>query len=627
MSDGPFPPIADYAFLSDREVIALIAPSGDVEWLCLPRPDGPSIFGAMLDRSAGSFRVGPVDERVPAGRRYVPGTNVLETTWATPTGWLVVRDALLIGHVDAQETDADHDSPAHRADTLAMPSHQSEHTLLRELRCVHGTVDVTVRCDPMFDYGRRPAAWTTDGDVAIARGGPDDPVLRLCGDLPLDLATGAPAASHRMREGERGFIVLSWEEDEPRDLEDARERRAATEDYWRDWLEQGSFPDHRWRAHLQRSALVLKGLQYRPTGALLAAATTSLPELPGGERNWDYRYTWIRDSTFALWGLHTLGFDQEAVDFFGFVLGSAVAGGKQLQVLYGIGGETELPERTLDHLSGYEDSRPVRVGNGAYDQRQHDIWGAVLDSIWLHAKAVDGIGEQAWELLCRPVENAIAHWREPDRGIWEIRGQPQHFVSSKVMCWVACDRGARLAEKMGHPHEAERWQAEADLIRADVLANGVDEQGRLVQSYGSTALDASSLLAVLMRFLPADDPVAKATVLGVAEDLTHDGLVLRYRTSETDDGLTGGEGSFAICSFWLVSALVEIGEIADARRLCEKLISLASPLDLYAEEIDPVSGRHLGNFPQAFTHLALINAVTHLIRAEAGETTHEFHPN
>jgi GH15 family glucan-1,4-alpha-glucosidase len=289
--------------------------------------------------------------------------------------------------------------------------------------------------------------------------------------------------------------------------------------------------------------------------------------------------------------------------------------------MYGVGGERDLEERELLHLHGYEGARPVRIGNDAYQQRQHDMWGAMLDSVYLHTRSRDRLDEAIWPILVKQVEQAIAHWREPDRGIWEVRGEPKHFTSSKVMCWVACDRGARLARLREDHEQAERWQAAADEIKADVLAHGVDRRGVFTQHYESDALDASLLLLPLVRFLPPDDERIARTVHAIAEELTDDGLVLRYRTDQTDDGLTGREGAFTICSFWLVSALCEIGELDRARRLCERLLSFASPLDLYGEEIDPETGRHLGNFPQAFTHLALINAVMHVIHAEQSEAT------
>ncbi|MEA2229586.1 MAG: alpha,alpha-trehalase, partial [Solirubrobacteraceae bacterium] len=403
----------------------------------------------------------------------------------------------------------------------------------------------------------------------------------------------------------------------PETYDDAYRCLVRTADFWHEWLSRGEFPDHPWRTYLQRSALTLKGLTYAPTGAMVAAATTSLPETPGGLRNWDYRYSWIRDSTFMLWGLYTLGFDEEANDFFYFIRDVATAAQKdELQIMYGIGGETELPESELDHLTGYEGARPVRVGNGAYEQRQHDVWGALLDSIYLHTKSRDGLAESTWQILCRQVDQAIQRWREPDRGIWEVRGEPRHFTSSKLMCWVACDRGARLARLRQTEDNAERWQAAADEIHADICANAVDARGVFCQHYETEALDASCLLIPLVRFLPPDDERVIATVNAIDEELSEHGLVLRYRVEETDDGLVGEEGAFAICSFWLVSALAEIGETARARDMCEKLLGFASPLGLYAEEIDAHSGRHLGNFPQAFTHLALINAVMHVIRAD-----------
>jgi GH15 family glucan-1,4-alpha-glucosidase len=611
---SPFPPIAEYGFLSDREVTALVGPSGSVEWLCAPRPDSPSIFGAILDRSAGAFRLGPAELLVPAGRRYMPGTNVLETTWQTRTGWLIVRDALVMGPWRDDERPEGYRRPP--------GDYRAEHMLLRVVRCIQGQVDLVLNCEPAFDYGRADAKWEYAGagwTEATARGGDGDPQLRLTTDMRLGLEGRAAVAFTRLNDGESAFAALSWNGDPravPASADDAWQQVYETADFWRAWLNMGEFPDHPWRSHLQRAALTLKGLTYAPTGALIAAPTTSLPETPGGERNWDYRYSWVRDATFALWGLYTLGFDFEANSFFYFIA-DQVKDGSGLHVMYGVGGETDLPEETLDHLTGYEHARPVRIGNGAFEQNQHDVWGALLDSVYLHLRSGEFLTGRSWVGLERQVEEAAAHWREPDQGIWEMRGQPQHFVSSKIMCWVACDRGARLAEVLDKPELAARWAAEADLIKADVLELGVDERGVLTMRYGADALDASLLLAPLMRFLPADDPRIRATVLAIADELTLDGLVLRYRVEETDDGMQGEEATFAICSFWLVSALTEIGEVERARDLCERMLSFASPLGLYAEEIDPRTGRHWGNFPQAFTHLAQINALMHVVHADA----------
>jgi GH15 family glucan-1,4-alpha-glucosidase len=615
LGGSPFPPIADYAFLSDCETCALVAPNGNVEWMCLKRFDGPSVFAAMLDREAGGFLLAPLDVQVPAARRYLPGTMILETTWGTSTGWVIVRDLLLIGpwHDDRERSTTHQRAPT---------DWDAEHVLLRTLRCVNGSVEIHLECEPVCDYGQREMAWEyADGGyhhaVARAQHGGEQLELRLHSDLRLGFEGSRARARTTMHEGDLAFAALCWSDHEgPQTFDDAYSRVVRTADFWHEWLARGDFPDHPWRPFLQRSALTLKGLSYAPTGAMVAAATTSLPETPGGERNWDYRYSWIRDSTFMLWGLYTLGFDWEANDFFYFIADVAGEEDEDLQVMYGVGGERHLEEQILGHLDGYEGARPVRIGNGAFAHRQHDVWGTILDSFYLHTKSRDGLPDRFWPILSEQVEKAATHWREPDRGIWEVRGEPQHFTSSKIMCWVACDRGARLARLREDEDAAERWQAIADEIHADVLANGLDDRGVFVQHYGSDSLDASLLLAPLVRFLPPDDERIVNTVNAIAEELTVDGLVLRYRVDETDDGLSGIEGTFAICSFWMVSALAEIGETRRARELCEKMLSYASPLGLYAEEIEPRSGRHLGNFPQAFTHLALINAVMHVIRAD-----------
>ena len=615
LGGSPFPPIAEYAFLSDCETVALVAPSGGVEWLCLPRVDSPSIFGALLDRDAGSFRLGPSGVTVPNARRYLPGTMVLETSWGTGSGWIVVRDVLLIG---AWHHEHDRSGTHRRAPT----DYDADHVLLRTVRCVNGQVEVTLDCEPVFEYGSRHATWEYSEagySQGIATASGSDVWVGLKTDLRLGFEGSRATARHRMKEGEELFAALWWSEHPPpEDLEEAHARLVWTAHHWQHWLDRGTFPDHPWRTHLQRSALTLKGLTYAPSGALLAAATTSLPETPQGERNWDYRYSWIRDSTFMLWALYTLGFDWEANDFFYFIADVADAE-EALQVMYGPTGERNLDEHELDHLGGYEGARPVRVGNDAYKQEQHDVWGALLDSVYLHTRSRDTLDERVWPILRRQVEMAIDNWRRPDRGIWEVRGEPKHFTSSKMFAWVACDRGARLAELREDWERVERWQAAADEIHADICEHAVDERGVFVQHYDTNALDAALLLMPLLRFLPPDDPRIRNTVLAIADELTENGLVLRYRTEETDDGLSGREGTFMICSFWLVSAFAEIGELKRARELCERLLGYASPLGLYAEEIDPQTGRHLGNFPQAFTHLALINAVMHVISADEAQ--------
>ena len=608
---SPYPPIADYGFLSDCEVTALVAPSGAVEWMCLPRMDGPSVFGAMLDRDAGSFRLGPADVMVPSGRRYLPGTMILETAWATPTGWALIRDVLLMGPWR-------HQSERSSQHQRAPSDHHAEHVLLRTVRCLDGAVDIVLECEPAFDYGRARGTWQYSGNgyrqAECAADG--EPPLQLTTDLNLGFEGPLAIARRRLHAGEQVFCALSWRGSAPpQTFEEAHRRVSRTADYWREWLSRGNFPDHPWREYLTRSALTLKGLTYAPTGALLAAATTSLPETPGGDRNYDYRFSWLRDSTFMLWALHTLGLEGEADDYFYFLTDLAEQA-QDLQIMYGIGGERELPEQNLDHLSGYDGARPVRIGNGAWNQRQHDVWGVLLDSVFLHTRSRDRLDERRWPMLERQVEEALKHWRDPDQGLWEVRGPARHFTASKVLCWVAVDRGARLALLRGDEERAARWRRAADEIHADVCEHGTDERGVFCQHYETTALDASVLLIPQVGFLPPDDERVRATVLAIADELTEGDLVLRYRVEHTDDGFSGDEGTFTICSFWLVSALADIGEVTRARTLCERLLSHASPLLLYAEEIDAHTGRQLGNFPQAFSHLALINAVMHLIKED-----------
>jgi alpha,alpha-trehalase len=610
VSAGPkrFPPIGSYGFLSDCHTGALVSYDGAIEWLCLPRFDSPSSFGALLDRGAGHFKLKPLGVVVPISRRYEPGTLVIETTWVTDSGWVVVHDALTIGDWVEQK------GPGSRPRT----EHESDHSLLRTMTCIDGEVEMAMECLPRFAYGTEAAAWS-GGELGEANAGGGDGVeLHLTSDMELAISDGAARGAVRLREGETAFCAVTWKDGRlggPRSAPEALERLDSTEDFWRKWLRDGDFPDHPWRIHLQRSALVLKGLTYAPTGAILAAPTTSLPETPGGERNWDYRFSWIRDSTFTLWALHTLGFDQEARDFMRFIV-SVCREDPNLQIMYGIGGEKQLTESTLDHLEGYEGARPVRIGNGAFDQRQNDVWGALLDSIYLHEKALRGSGTPTDRALIRSqVEAAIEAWPNPDQGIWESRGEPRHYVSSKLMIWVAVDRGVRLARLVGFAEVAEEWERVAERIRAEILDRGVRD-GVFRQHYETDALDASTLLVPLLRFLPPDDPRVRATVEAVAEELTEHGLVLRYKVEQTDDGLRGEEGTFLICSFWLVSALSEIGEAERARDLCERLLESAGWLDLYAEELEARTARHLGNFPQAFTHLALINAVSHVIADE-----------
>jgi GH15 family glucan-1,4-alpha-glucosidase len=607
---SPFPAIADYAFLSDCHTGALVAPDGAIEWLCIPCFDAPSIFGSLLDREAGFFRFAPFRFSHPTARAYVPGTNVFETTWKTPSGWAVVREALTLGRRDHEDTVTPHTRPPADDD--------ADHMLVRTVECLDGNVEIELVCEPVFDYGRVDAAWTkVEGLEHAADASGAGVTFRLVSDLAIDVQGDSVRARHVLQAGETAYCALSWAEElaAPQTYDEATARLDATTSFWRRWLSNARIPDHPLRDPVQRSALTIKGLTYMPTGATVAALTTSLPETPGGERNWDYRYTWIRDTTFTLQALHFLNLDWEASEFMEFVADLEPTEDGSLQIMYGIDGRRDLKESTRDDLTGYSGARPVRIGNGAFDQRQNDVFGAVLDSILLQARHSERLPRRLWPIVQSQAECAKQVWRNPDQGIWEARGKPQHYVSSKLMCWVALDRASKLAEIRGDPALRDEWQAIADEIHADVLEHGARD-GVLRQHYETDALDASTLLAAIFGFLPKDDETLHKSVVAIADDLTEDGYVLRYKTNETDDGLSGKEGTFLICSFWLVSALAIIGELQAARDLMERLLRISSPLGLYAEEFDAATGRHLGNFPQAFSHLALIEAAARIIVPE-----------
>jgi GH15 family glucan-1,4-alpha-glucosidase len=470
----------------------------------------------------------------------------------------------------------------------------------------------------VFDYGRAPAEWSLvdDSDHAADASGAGQGI-RLQTDMTVGVEGGRVRARHTLGPGEQVYCSLSWAEElaAPQSVEEANALLLATTRFWRAWLARSRPVDHRWREQIERSALAIKGLTYMPTGATIAALTTSLPETPGGERNWDYRYTWMRDSTFTLQALHYLGLDWEADEFMQFVADLEPNDDGALQIMYGIDGRRDLTESTRDDLSGYEGAQPVRVGNGAYGQRQNDVFGAVLDSILLHTRRSQRLPRRLWPIVQAQAACATQVWRQPDQGIWEARGKPRHYVSSKLMCWVALDRAAKLARIRGDPESEATWRATADEIKEDILEHGVRDDV-LRQHYDTDELDASTLLAAVFGFLPPDDERLRKSVDAIAQELTEDGFVLRYRTDETDDGLSGKEGTFLICSFWLVRALAIVGDLQYARDLMERLLSVASPLGLYAEEFDPTARRHLGNFPQAFSHLALLEAAAPIIVAE-----------
>ena len=607
---SPFPPIADYAFLSNCHTGALIAPDGSIDWLCVPRFDSPSIFGALLDRQGGNFRFAPFGINTPVERIYEPGTNTLLTVWSSPTGWVLVREGLTMGPRRGEDSVTPHTRPPTDED--------ADHMLVRLATCLHGEVEMELTCEPVFDYGRLTPEWSIndEGHCADMTGG--DLTCRLRTNMVMGVEGDSVRARHQIGEGEQVYCALSWSGglEAPESTQEAKDSLEATMRYWRSWLKDARIPDHRWRPAIERSALTVKGLTYIPTGATVAALTTSLPETPGGERNWDYRYTWLRDSTFTLQALHYLNLDWEAQEFMQFIADLEPNEDGALQIMYGIDGRRDLTESLREELSGYAGAHPVRIGNGAFDQRQNDVFGAALDSILLHTRRSQRLPRRLWPVVQAQADCASKVWREPDQGIWEARGAPRHYVSSKLMCWVAMDRAAKLAALRGDAKLEEAWGATADEIHEDILAHGVTSDGVLRQHYETDALDASNLLAALFGFLPGDDERLHKSVLAIAEDLTEDGFVLRYRTDETDDGMSGKEGSFLICSFWLVSALAVIGQFQRARDLMEKLLRVASPLGLYAEEFDTATSRHLGNFPQAFSHLALIEAAARIIVAE-----------
>jgi GH15 family glucan-1,4-alpha-glucosidase len=607
---SPFPAIGEYGFLSDCHTGALVAPDGSIDWLCVPRFDAPSVFGALLDRQAGSFRFGPFNINVPSARIYEPGTNILLTTWKTPTGWAIVRDALIMGPRRHEDLVTPHTRPPADED--------ASHLLVRIAICLEGEVDMELTCEPVFEYGRVPPEWTIAQEGHSADASAEELTVRLQTDMALGRERHRIRARHVLKQGEQVYCCLSWAEElaAPKTLDEANEKMAATARFWRNWLGGARIPDHRWRDPIQRSALAMKGLTYMPTGSTVAALTTSLPETPGGARNWDYRYTWLRDSTFTLQALHFLNLDWEAEEYMAFLADVECNKDGSLQIMYGIDGRRDLPETLRDDLTGYSGASPVRVGNGAYDQRQNDVYGHALASILLHTRRSKRLPRELWPIVQAQAKCASDVWRQPDQGIWEARGKPQQYVSSKLMCWVAMDRASKLAGLRGDAALEAAWGATAAEIKKDILSRGLTADGVLRQHYETDALDASNLLAAIFGFLPADDERLRASVLAIAEDLTEDGFVLRYRTGETDDGMSGKEGSFLICSFWLVSGLSVIGEQQRSCDLMEKLLRIASPLGLYAEEFDTSTAHFLGNFPQAFSHLALIEAAGRIILSE-----------
>jgi alpha,alpha-trehalase len=606
MSVEKYPPISDYALISDCHSGALVSKDGSIDWCSFHRFEAPPVFARILDWGKGGFfRIAPTDD-YEVTRRYLPGTNVLETRFQTGKGVLVLTDCF----------------------ALHLEEGHPEHRLIRHVRCEHGEVAVKAKFEPRFDYGiTEPRVEQLESDLAIAYGGPDALVLQS--DLPIATPeVSACAIAGTLREGEEAYVVLTWQlphELEPERLSQRTIRKEldATIQSWEEWSDRCSY-DGPYREQVQRSALVLKALTNGPTGAIVAAATTSLPEEVGGERNWDYRFSWLRDSALTLNALFALGYVDEADDYMAWLRRTTAGRAKALQIMYGVGGERYLPEIELDHLEGYRGSRPVRIGNGAASQFQLDTFGELLDTAWLYRQHGGEIDDVFWEFLGCVGGAVMDKWQEPDQGIWEIRGDPRHFVYSKVMAWVALDRLLKLAEADGREGDLDGWRAARDEIREQVEREGFDaESGVFTQSYGDGGkLDASNLMIPIVGFVEHTDPRARATVERIADELSADGFVYRYVTDGVD-GLSGDEATFAICSFWLVECLARAGETERARELYERLLSFCNDVGLLAEEIDPHSGEMLGNFPQAFSHLGIILAAIALDMPEKSMTIME----
>jgi GH15 family glucan-1,4-alpha-glucosidase len=600
-------PIAAHALLSDCHSAALVTADGSVDWLCFPRFDSPSVFGRLLDDEAGHWSIRPAGDYA-ADRRYLDGTLVLETTFRAPGGTVVLTDSLATGA----------DNRGHRLGAGA------PHLLIRSVTCVEGTVDVEIACAPRPEYGLlRPILSHVDGGVT-ARGGAE--WLVLSSPAPLALHRSTATARVAMTAGRTLAFGLQrstleevparvWSQDE------LAGRLDATVAAWRSWSALHRNYDGPWRDLVRHSGRVLRALTFQPSGAIIAAPTTSLPEAVGGERNWDYRFSWVRDASFTMEALWVAACPEEADNFFAFMTtaAAAVGPGTPLQIMFGVGGERDLTERTLPHLRGWRDSRPVRIGNGAWSQEQIDVYGELLGAAHRLADQITAMDDDLRAFLVALADTVAERWRDPDRGIWEVRDEPRHFVYSKVMCWVAMDCAIRLADRLQATDRVGVWEVAQKEIWQTVVRDGWSSvAGAFTQYFGSAALDASVLMMAIVGFLPADDPRMIATIDAVADRLTDSrGLVYRYRPEGGVDGLAGGEGTFLLCTFWLAQALAMAGRVDRARAVFERAIGYLNDVGLLAEEIDPATGELLGNFPQAFSHIGLINAAWAISEAES----------
>jgi GH15 family glucan-1,4-alpha-glucosidase len=597
-------PIADYALLSDCHTAALVSRAGSVDWLCAHRFDGPSIFARLLDERAGHWSIRPVAD-ADVSRRYLDQTMVLSTRFTTPTGVVTLEDALAVGRNE-------------RGHELGQ---QSPGALLRRLACESGEVEFEVEYAPRPEYGRiYPLLHGVTGGV-IARGGAD--VLTLSSPVLLTLDGSTARARFTVRAGERvGFALLhrsSWEplaEFWPQAAID--NRMNDTIEGWRTWSALHQAYEGPWHDLVHHSGRVLQALTFQPTGAIVAAPTTSLPESVGGTRNWDYRYTWIRDACLTLDALWVAACPDEAHHFFAWMTGAAATQlrrGADLQIMFGVGGERDLTERTLDHLGGWRESRPVRVGNGAWDQRQLDVYGELLGAVRRLADQLGQLDGATRGFLVEVADSAAARWKDTDQGIWEVRGGPRHFLYSKLMCWVALDAAIELAGQLGASDRLPAWSEARAQIKEAILNQGWSENAQaFTQAFGSDELDATALMLPIVGFLPATDLRVRATIDAIRARLTDErGLVYRYRAP---DGLEGGEGTFLLCTFWLAQALALAGELSAARETFEHAVAYVNDVGLLAEEVDEATGELLGNFPQAFSHIGLVNAAWAIAQAE-----------
>ncbi len=603
---GASQPIANYGLLADCNSAALVDRDGSVDWLCLPRYDSDAVFARLLDPDAGHWSIRPT-RSFTSERRYLPGTLVIETIFTTDSGQVRLTDAMAFAE-GQRGHDLGFDAP---------------HELLRSVEGVSGEVELELELAPRPQYGLiKPLVRLEDGGARTFGAGR----LSIRSAVPLEVVDSTMRATFTVAEGGRlGFSVRSappesGEAPQPTPSDRVADRIADTVDGWRSWEAEHDIYEGPHRDLVRMSSRVLKGLSYRPTGAIVAAPTTSLPETVGGERNWDYRFSWIRDSSLTIEALYIGTCSDEAEEFVSFMTSSAGgrAGEGSLQIMYGIGGEHDLSERELPHLRGWRESRPVRVGNGAWDQVQLDVYGELLNSLWLYREKLGDLHPEIQAFVADLADTAARRWMETDSGMWEMRGEPRHHLSSKVLCWTALDRAVKLAPQLGSYAKTEEWEAARDEIRAAVIERGWSEKHQaFAQSFDSDELDAAQLLMPILGFLPATDERMRSTIEAIASELTEDGLVLRYRNDEglNADGLTGEEGTFVICSFWLVSCLAKAGELDRAEALFEQLAGYANDLGLLAEEIDTANGEQLGNFPQAFSHIGLITAAWEIDKA------------